>query len=122
MIVIYGASGHGGMILEILESKNQDACFFDDNPEKVRYLQTNVEKSLDGKGNIIIGVGNNKTRKCIALSLIEKSFEIAIDKSANISTRSQIDIGSVVFKNASINHSTKCTSSKKLDIIVWSKL
>lgn len=106
MIVIYGASGHGGMILEILESKSQEACFYDDNPSKTEYLQTNVERNLADKNNFIIGIGENSIRRKIASDLKNKSFEIAIDNTANISTRAKIDIGSVVFKSAIVNHST----------------
>ena len=106
MIVIYGASGHGGMILEILESKNQEACFYDDNPIKTEYLQTDVERTLDGKNKFIIGVGDNAIRRQIASKLSNQTFEIAIDKTANISPRASIDEGSVVFKGAIVNHST----------------
>ena len=106
MIVIYGASGHGGMILEILESENREACFYDDNPNKTEYLQTKVERNLADKNKIIIGVGDNTIRKQIANSLSNKSFEIAIDITASISPRAKIAEGCVVFKGAHINHST----------------
>lgn len=106
MIVIYGASGHGGMILEILESENQEACFYDDNPIKTKYLQTDVERTLVCENKLIIGVGDNAIRKKIANNLSNNSFVIAIDKTAIISSRATIDEGSVVFKGAIINHST----------------
>ena len=106
MIYIYGAGGHGGMILEILENQGLDVSFYDDEPSKAEYLKIPVEKELKGYEKIVVGVGDNTIRKAIVDSLVKVSFISVIDNSAKISPRVKVGKGTVVFGGVIINHTT----------------
>jgi len=107
---IYGASGHGKVILEILENLGQDIhCFYDDNINKTSLLNYEVtsDVSIFAIESVcwIIGIGNNQTRKKIAENLSLK-YGVAIDKRANVSKRTQIGSGTVIMPGVTINSST----------------
>jgi len=109
---LYGASGHAKVIAEILEENNIEiGGVFDDNTSIKNLLdykcygKVDLEKLKNNK--LIISIGINSIRKKIATSLPQIDFDIAIDKSANISKRATIGNGTIVMKGVSINSTTK---------------
>jgi len=112
MVYLIGASGHAKVVIEILEKQNIPiGGLLDANPEIKSLLNYDVYKDLPVSFNpdhdkIIISIGNNSIRKKIALSLIHQ-FISAIHTNANISSRAEIDTGTVVMAGASINSDVK---------------
>ncbi len=107
---IYGASGHGKVIIEILEGLGYTLMgLYDDDPRKIillDYKVSNDKEILKLEGlNWIIGIGNNVIRKKIAESNL-LIYGLAIDSGANISQRIQIGKGVTVMPGVSVNSST----------------
>ncbi|WP_439881752.1 acetyltransferase [Pontibacter sp. MBLB2868] len=106
-MIIYGASGHGKVIAEILERNGvTDLVFVDDKPGGETFLgyplhHTSMLPEL-GDQEVIIAVGNNRTRKKIADSL-EKAYRIAMHPSAQISPRCKPGAGTVVMAGVVVN-------------------
>jgi acetyltransferase EpsM len=110
LYAIYGASGHGKVIIEILEKSGITIYkIFDDDSTKesiLNYLVSNDKKVLK-ETNLkwIIAIGNNYIRKKVVES--EKlNCGYAIDKSANISINTSLGTGTVVMPGVCINSST----------------
>ncbi len=107
---IYGASGHGKVIIEILElSGIEISLIYDDDERKQDFLGFPIdhEKEVLNQSIIewIIAVGDNATRKKIALSN-NISFGRAVHVSSNISKRVYVGRGTVIMAGVSINSST----------------
>lgn len=106
-MIIYGASGHGKVIAEILEENGiTDLTFVDDRPSGNSFLAyplhpTAALKQLQ-QHEVVIAVGNNSTRKAISERLT-CSFASAKHPAAHISKRSQIGEGTVVMAGVSVN-------------------
>jgi len=115
MHIVYGASGHGKVILDILEANGiAVAQVWDDNP-KSQLLGVNVihpDINIQGvNSKIIIAIGDNKTRKLIAERLQGKcKFTNAIHPSAYISKYTTIQAGTAVMANVVVNAATKIGS------------
>lgn len=105
-MILFGASGHAKVIIDILQSNNiQVDKIFDDNPKNDIIWDILVEKSdTIPQGNIpaIISVGNNKNRKKIS-EKYNFQYQVAIHKTAIVSPYSKIGEGSVVMAGAIIN-------------------
>lgn len=106
---IYGASGHSKVIIEMLEKQAESVQgLYDDDPEKLLLFEYAVSnnRSLLNLSNVywVIGIGNNEIRKKIAENNL-LNYKTIIDKSANVSQRIQIGIGTVVMPGATINSS-----------------
>lgn len=106
-VSLYGASGHGKVIADLLMAANYDVvAFFDDNPADDSLLSIPVYHSsrlnqieVDG---LILSVGNNKIRKKLADNLGE-FFLKAIHPAAVLSPYHQIGEGSVVMAGVIVN-------------------
>lgn len=106
-ITLYGASGHGKVIIDIL-----NACSIsvknvvDDNPKTESILEKPILKvsefDFGSIEQMIISIGNNKVRKSISDKL-KVSYANAIHPSAILSNYIQIGIGTVVMAGAIIN-------------------
>jgi sugar O-acyltransferase (sialic acid O-acetyltransferase NeuD family) len=110
-MIIYGASGHGKVIAEILEQNGvAELDFVDDNPSGDTFLNYPLHHTsgLDRLPNqeVIIAVGNNRIRKAIAGKL-SCDFSIAKHPSAQISKRSEIGSGTVIMAGVSINSESR---------------
>jgi len=105
---LYGASGHGKVIISILESLEKKISKVYDDKAPFEILGYQVEK-YDGSENenFIISVGNNKTRKIIANKLSAVKFITAIHPTAIIDKRVQINEGTLVMPGVVINVDTK---------------
>ncbi len=107
-VYLYGASGHGKVIAEILE-QNGDTIqgVFDDNPAIKALLDYPSMGEFDASklsrnARMIISIGNNDIRRKLAHQL-SVPFATAIHPSASVSERSTIGDGSVVMAGVSVN-------------------
>ena len=102
-VYLYGASGHGKVIKDILEAQgNSVKGFVDDNPNLSDYCERNVYHKAEGLSPMIISIGINKTRKKIVEKLNCK-FATAIHPTAIVSPSAIIGEGTVVMPGAIIN-------------------
>lgn len=106
---LYGASGHGKVVGDILASNGIEViAFIDDNPTLSVFSNRTVYHSLAETGfdaendQMIISIGNNLTRKKLTDSL-EVGFGKGVHSSAVLSQTSQVDEGTVIMANATIN-------------------
>ncbi len=117
-IAIYGASGHGKVIAEIVEELNYKVIAFIDDREKkevFEFKSINYKKfkkkflNLNSHIEVIIAIGNNKIREKIFRELIKDNIKIAtlIHPKAIISKRAKIDIGTVVMAGVIVNAEAK---------------
>lgn len=102
---LFGASGHGKVIAEILESRGVVVDgFIDADPLKSLVLGYNVVKNIPSdKIKMIIAIGNNKIRKKIVYEYPSLSYGIAIHSRANISPRIELGNGTVIMAGATVN-------------------
>ncbi|MCH4823818.1 acetyltransferase [Gramella lutea] len=108
-MIIFGASGHGKVIIDVIESTGNSVDFvIDDDVSVKELLEYKVDHSFNASMKnqpVIIAVGKNQTRKRIAERLENSISEALVHRSAMVSNSSFIDFGSVVMANASINSS-----------------
>ena len=107
---IYGASGHGKVIIDIAESINISIDqIFDDNKNVESLIDRPVVHTLNKcllVSDTIIAIGNNKIRKKVGDSFMGNISDAIIHKSAIISPNATIEEGTVVMSNACVNSST----------------
>jgi len=106
-IILYGASGHGKVIIDILNAAGvKIKSVIDDNPKAKSILGIPIAKTSDfdmsSLGKTIISIGNNKVRKKLSNAL-NANFIIAIHPSAVISSNISIGEGTVVMARVAIN-------------------
>lgn len=106
-MIIYGASGHGKVIVDILELNGiREIMVWDDSPQE--HL-SGYEVSLPQQGGyedtpLIVSIGDNATRKKIAEKLSPDTlFYSVVHPGATISKSASIDRGTVVMAGVSIN-------------------
>ncbi|HBI00847.1 MAG TPA: acetyltransferase [Flavobacterium sp.] len=109
-VTLYGASGHGKVIIDILESQGiAIASILDDNPnitELLSYPTVKPNSTVDNAyTNLIFSIGNNKIRKMLAAK-INCAFAKAIHPTAIISNHSKVNEGTVVMAGVVINPDT----------------
>ena len=98
-IYIYGASGHGLVVADIARNNGYDEIVFLDDASE-RKFSPELEKF-----DIIIAIGENKTRQKVSQKVEAAGFDIVnlIHKSAVVSESAVIEKGVVVMPNAVIN-------------------
>ena len=102
-MVLYGASGHGRVIKDIIEANGgQVEAFVDDNPDVDELDGVPVRHTSDRLDNIIVSIGANPVRKKIAGKL-NCHFGVAIHPTAVVSPSAVIGEGTVVMAGAIIN-------------------
>ena len=106
-MIIYGASGHGKVIAEILEENGiSDLTFVDDKPVGDLFLgyplyhTSQISRAIQKE--VIIAVGNNRIRKLISEKLAY-IFATTRHPSAQISKRCEIGEGTVVMAGVAVN-------------------
>ena len=100
---LYGASGHGKVIKEILEAQGKEVeAFVDDNTKIVTYCNKQVLNKSEGLSPMIVSIGDNKIRKTI-VERLSCGFGTAIHPSAIVSPTAKIGEGTVVMPGATIN-------------------
>lgn len=105
---VYGASGHGKVVIEIIEAlgKNLITVFDDDTSitQLLNYPVLPIEKAnLDKNIPVVIAIGNNETRKILANRNNILISEALIHPSAIVSPRAVIQSGTVIMPGAIIN-------------------
>lgn len=110
MIQLYGASGHGKVVAEILRSNGiDDLCFLDDAiKSEPSLLSIPILTSSEFKPNeiLILTIGDNSIRKLLANKMQMANFGNAFHPSAIISKTAEIGKGTVIMPNCVINSSS----------------
>lgn len=106
-VILYGASGHCKVIIDILECAQVEIqTIVDDNPHTTAILGRSVvhssQISLQPSDTVILSIGNNKVRQKLSATL-PVNFEKAIHPKAIISSHTSIGEGTVVMVGAIIN-------------------
>ena len=101
---LYGASGHGKVIKEILEAQGRVVDgFIDDNPNVNELSGLPVLHSSERADEVIVSIGANTIRKKVADRLDCKFSEPAIHTSAIIAGTATIGNGTAIMPNAVVN-------------------
>lgn len=109
-MILYGASGHAKVIMDICKRNNVKInTIIDDNTKILSLLGQNVIpfnafKSKDDQ--FIISIGNNRVRKGV-VSKLKATYGIAIHPNSVIDESVKINDGSVIMAGSIINSSTK---------------
>lgn len=108
MVYLFGASGHGKVIKDILNANGVKVeAFVDDNPDVKECGGRPVVHDAAGLSPMIVSIGVNKVRKMIVERLKANNSDIefatAIHPSAVISSSAKIGEGSVVMAGAVVN-------------------
>ena len=109
-MILYGASGHGKVIIDILESMHDQHIAIWDDADKAPVWEYPVIKPVHGSVNdkVIIGIGVNTTRKKIAERLGDRVvFGTAVHAAAYVSKRASVAAGTVVMAGVTINPDTR---------------
>lgn len=108
---LYGASGHCKVIIDIIRLNNGLVkAVFDDNQSIKSILDIATHPSVGVKTvekNLIISIGNNKTRKKIVETLNSNVFCTHIHPNTTIDDKTKIDLGTVIMAGVVINSSTQ---------------
>lgn len=100
---LYGASGHGKVIKEILDAQGIVVDgFIDDNADISELFGLPVVHSAESIREIIVSIGDNAIRKKV-VGRLSSDFRTAVHPSAVISPSVQIDEGTVVMAGALVN-------------------
>lgn len=106
-ITLYGASGHGKVVLDILEATGQRVGrVVDDNPPGDNFMGLPCSLPSADLDRAIITIGNCQIRKRIAEKMRVKEFVSAIHPSAIVSKYSSVGVGSVVMQGSIIQAGT----------------
>lgn len=100
---LFGASGHGKVIKEILEACGERVeAFIDDNPNVNELFGKQVFHCETSFSPMIVSIGVNSIRKKVVEKL-DCQFGVAIHPSAIVSPSAKIGEGTVVMAGAIIN-------------------
>lgn len=103
---LFGASGHGKVIKEIIEANGQQVeAFVDDNPNINELCGMPVLHGVTDKSPMIVSIGVNHIRKKV-VGRLDCEFGVAIHPSAVVSPSAKIGEGTVVMAGAVINADT----------------
>ena len=101
-MILYGASGHAKVIIDILHAMNDEVSeLFDDNDSIETLQDIKVSKPRETVEKIIISIGNNAIRKKIVESN-NYNYGLAIHPTAIISPYAKIGEGTVVMQGGVI--------------------
>lgn len=111
-LYIFGASGHGKVVAELMASNNSkiealfdDAHISDPFFEQVLNSKEMIKPASDVA--LIIAIGNNKIRKNISARFSDYHFYNSIHKLAHVSPSAIIGTGTVVMLQSIINANAK---------------
>ena len=110
MINIYGASGHGKVVLDIAKSINLAVSgVYDDNDALQRVAGVRIQQPQKGVkiSNVIIAIGDNAVRKTIAQGKDLTLAACLVHSSAIFGGAVFLGEGTVVMANVVIKNSTK---------------
>ena len=102
-MILYGASGHAKVIIDILEANGQKIDFIvDDNPALTELLGYEVRRNTGEYDEAIISIGSCEIRKKVVEGLKVGKYATSVHPSAVVSPRATIEEGSVVMQGAII--------------------
>lgn len=102
-MILYGASGHAKVIIDILEANGQKIDFIvDDNPALTELLGYEVRRNTGEYDEAIISIGSCEIRKKVVEGLNVGKYATSVHPSAVVSPRATIEEGSVVMQGAII--------------------
>ena len=103
-MVLYGASGHAKVILDILEATGKRIDYLVDDDASLRSLYGyEVRRDTGRYDTAIIGIGDGHVRRSIVGRLEVNRWETAVHPSAIVSPHAEIGEGSVIMANAVVN-------------------
>ncbi|GEC79202.1 acetyltransferase [Flavobacterium aquatile] len=113
-LVLYGASGHCKVIIDIIESLLLKVDLIIDDNRNVdllcgRSVVSTKEATLSKNDSLIISIGNNSARKNIAKGL-DSNFLSVVHARAIVSKNIEFGLGNVVMPLATINSGAKIGS------------
>lgn len=107
-MVLYGASGHAKVIIDILEANGETIDFIvDDNPELTDLMGYEVRRNTGKYDEMIISIGSCMMRERVADSIEVRKYLTAVHPSAVISPRAKLGGGTVVMQGAVIQSCTR---------------
>lgn len=107
-MVLYGASGHAKVIIDILEANGQIIDFIvDDNPGLTELLGYEVRRNNGEYNEAIISIGSCEIRKKIVETIKVKKYLSSVHPSAIVSPRAKIDVGTVIMQGAVVQSCTQ---------------
>lgn len=105
---LYGASGHGKVIKNILEAQGRTVDgFVDDNPDINELAGLPVLHGAEKADEVIVSIGVNDNRKKVVEKLDCEIADAAVHPSAIIAESVSIDKGTAVMAGAVVNVDTK---------------
>ena len=106
---LYGASGHGKVIVEIAEANDLEiSAFIDFDKSKKELLGYKILHIIPKQSvELVVAIGNNAVRKKITLENTNFLYNTLIHPKAIISKRTAIGDGTVVMAGVSINSEVK---------------
>ena len=105
-MILYGASGHAKVIIDILEANGQKIDFIvDDNPSLTELLCYEVRRNTGEYDEAIISIGSCEIRKKVVESLKVNKYLTSVHPSSVVSPRATIDEGTVVMQGAIVQSS-----------------
>ncbi len=106
--VLYGASGHCKVIIEICEAIGLKIDYIvDDNPDINELYEYKVKRNTGKYDSAIISIGSSEIRKNIVETIEVGEYPILIHPSAIVSKRAIIENGTVIMQGAIIQSSAK---------------
>ena len=103
-IIIYGASGHGKVVASIARSCNLIIdSFIDDDHNLTEFMGYDVHQQNKEHLPVVLGIGNNKTRRSIVKRGEHSFYEAVIDNTSVIRTNHGIGEGTVIAAAVIIN-------------------
>ncbi|WMN11156.1 acetyltransferase [Marivirga salinae] len=111
-MLLFGASGHAKVIVDILLSKGIQVKGFYDDDESIEQLWgiPVIGKPKDFNSSIeecIVSIGKNDTRKKVVQQIADAEFGIAIHDKSNLGSHVEIGEGTVIMAGTIINADTK---------------
>lgn len=111
-MIIYGASGHAKVIIDIIASQDYESIDFiiDDDRSISRLLEFKVTHDLTQEmmnQKAVIAIGNNLIRKKVAKKFQNSFCEALVHNSAVISENTKLGDGTVIMPNTVVNSSSK---------------
>lgn len=107
-MILYGASGHAKVIIDILEANGQKIDFIvDDNPSLTEIVGYEVRPNTGEYDEAIVSIGSCEIRKKVVEGLKVGKYSTAVHPSAVVSPRATIDEGTVVMQGAIVQSCAK---------------
>lgn len=107
-MILYGASGHCKVIIDILEALGEHIDFIvDDNPSITDLCGYSVRRNIGVYDKAIVSIGSADIRKRIVSTIRVGKYLTAVHPSAVVSSRAEIAEGSVVMQGSIIQSGTR---------------